>query len=127
MGGDGKVNLTTSLHRLHWVAGQLCHVKLDVVNNTTKTLKLLSLELFQTITTFRAKKMCGNEQQRMENKENPLQSTAIQKQVAQSSLTMGERGTRGHASAKGWWMGVAAGSSQTFSHSILLPVLKRSL
>ncbi|KAH9486496.1 hypothetical protein JR316_0000561 [Psilocybe cubensis] len=126
LGGNNKVILTASLHRLHWVAGQPCHVRFDIVNNSTRTLKHLSLGLFQTITTFRAKKVDGNDQHTA-NTKNLLQSTSIEKQVAQSSLDIAEWGTRGHASAKGWWMGVSAGSSQTFSHSILLPACALSI
>ncbi|PPQ67153.1 hypothetical protein CVT25_005754, partial [Psilocybe cyanescens] len=126
MGGNGKITLTASLHRLHWVAGQLCHVRFDVVNASKKTLKLLSLELFQTITTFRTKTI-SRDVQSNDNKEDTFQSTATQKQIAHSTLTIREVGTRGHASAKGWWMGVAAGSSQIFSHSILLPACALSI
>jgi hypothetical protein len=55
------------------------------------------------------------------------QASNFVKQVAESTLMMCDRSTSGHASAKGWWVGVPAGESSSFSHSILIPVSVNSL
>ncbi|RDB29045.1 hypothetical protein Hypma_015810 [Hypsizygus marmoreus] len=106
MGGSGKVNLSASLHRLHWIAGQQCCVKVDVLNDTKKTIHSLNLALIRSVIVFRTDR---------------CQTSTTQKQVAESVLEMAQRGTKGHASAKGWWTGVGPGERSDFSHFILLP------
>jgi hypothetical protein len=50
------------------------------------------------------------------------QTTTSSKQVMECTLEMGQRGAKGHASAKGWWTGVGPGERLDFSHFISLPV-----
>lgn len=117
-GGDGKVKLSASLHRLQWIAGQSCQVKVHVENDTKKTVRSLMLTLIRTTTLFKPRPALdiGSEDP------DACQTSTTHKTVADSILEMGQRGTRGHASAKGWWTGVAPHQELSFSHSILLPV-----
>lgn len=39
MGGSGKVNLSATLHRLTWVAGQRCYVDVRVKNGASKKVR----------------------------------------------------------------------------------------
>ncbi|KAF9567014.1 hypothetical protein CPC08DRAFT_627465, partial [Agrocybe pediades] len=112
---EGKVFLTASLHRLCWIAGQLCHVKIKVANGSKKRLKTISLGLIQNITTFK-------ERTRSQSHSEPrIDSACTSRETAQSTLTAGEKSTRGHASANGWWLGVPTGETETFMHSITIP------
>lgn len=115
LGGTGKVKLTAALHRLHWIAGQQCCVKVNVVNGTKKCLKHLTLSIHRSITMYKARPQHDNS------------TSNFVKQVAESTLMMCDRSVSGHASAKGWWVGVPAGGSSSFSHSILIPVSVNSL
>lgn len=124
LGGNGQITLTASIHK-HWISGQSCFVKVKVVNKSEKALKNLCLQLLRSTTIFRT----GYEFNAM--KEGPktgaiadiLQSSTTKKQVAQSILEVCARGTRGHASAKGWWAGVIPGQTRSFSHHLPIPVL----
>lgn len=126
MGGPSKLHLTALLHRLHWIAGQRCYVKVQVNNETKKTVKGLSLTLIRTTTVFRphphldaVAKSGGNGG---EIDMDACQTTTSTKQVMECTLDMGQRGAKGHASAKGWWTGVGPGERLVFSHFIPLPV-----
>jgi len=115
--------MTMSLHRPYWVAGQLCHVQLHVINNTKKVLKMVTLELFQSLATFKLGLRSGNTQRDLlDTDSKTCQTTTVNKKIAQAILTIGQPGTRGHASARGWWSGVAPGEAQTLMHSIMIPV-----
>ena len=124
MGGNGKVTLTAMLHRLHWIAGQKCFVKVSVVNHTKKTIRSLILSLVRTTVCFKPHPHLDALPYSREDSADPdaCQTSTMQKQVSESILEMGERGSKGHASAKGWWTGVSPGEDMTFSHFILLPV-----
>lgn len=119
-GGKGKIDLTAQLHRLHWIAGQRCYLKLSVTNDTKKTVKSLTLTLIRTTTVFKphphldALPRCADP--------DACQTSTTRKQVAVSVLEMGQSGEKGHASAKGWWSGVPSNHKLEFSHFILLPV-----
>jgi hypothetical protein len=120
---DSKNCLTLTLHQLHWVAGQLCHVQIHITNNSKKVLKNVALELLESTTTFkpgfhRNSLLHGREDLQF----NACQVRTINTKVAESILPICKVGSAGHASAKGWWRGVSAGGSQTFLHSILIPV-----
>ncbi|KAK0233638.1 hypothetical protein IW262DRAFT_1504258 [Armillaria fumosa] len=121
MGGCGKVTLSASLHRLHWVAGQQCCVKASVTNHTKKTIKSLTLSLFRSTVIFKPRPYLDVEGVNVEQDPDACQTTTAEKQVAESTLQMGQRGSRGHASAKGWWTGVPPGDEQEFCHFILIP------
>ncbi|KAK0505670.1 hypothetical protein EDD18DRAFT_1325176 [Armillaria luteobubalina] len=101
MGGCGKVTLSASLHRLHWVAGQQCCVKASVTNHTKKTIKSLTLSLFRSTVIFKPRPYLDVEGVNVEQDPDACQTTTAEKQVAESTLQMGQCGSRGHASAKG--------------------------
>ncbi|KAG6841766.1 hypothetical protein C0991_007095 [Blastosporella zonata] len=120
--GSRKIHLAASVHRLHWVAGQQCFVKVFVANESQKSIKSLVLTLVRTTVVFKPNQRADT----LEGVQNQLDLdtctiSTTQKQVAESILELGQRGTRGHASAKGWWAGVAPGKQLEFSHSIMLP------
>jgi Arrestin (or S-antigen), C-terminal domain len=119
MGGTGKVTLTASLHRLHWIAGQQCCVKVNVTNATKKAIKCLTLTLVRSTIVFKpdARLDALNDMD-----PDACQTSTTHKVVAESVLELGQRGARGHASAKGWWTGVCPGENMEFFHFIPLPV-----
>lgn len=119
MGGSGKARLTALLHRLYWVAGQRCYVKLFVENETKKTIKRVSIALVRKTTMFRPSP--GLDTGNMHDPD-ACQTATSYKEVTESTLEMAQRVTKGHASTKGWWTGVAAGQTLEFSHFVLLPV-----
>lgn len=129
LGGNGQITLTASIHRLHWVSGQSCFVKVKVVNKSEKALKNMCLQLLRSTTVFRT----GYEFDALKEGSKTgaiadvLQSSTTKKLVAQSILEVCARGTRGHASAKGWWAGVTPGQTRSFSHQLPIPVLVISL
>ncbi len=122
MGGNGQVTLSASIHRLHWVAGQSCCVKAHVTNYTKKTIKSLTLSLSRSTVFFKHRPYLEVDCQQEDSDPDACQTSTTDRQVAESTLQMGQRGARGHASAKGWWTGVQPGETQEFSHFLLLPV-----
>lgn len=125
-GSSDKVRLTANLHRLHWVAGQRCCVRVLVNNGSKKTIKHLTLGLIRTITIFKPKPGLdvGSE---ITTDPDACQTSTTHKLVAESILEVSQRGARGHASAKGWWTGVKPGQDMEFAHHIPLPVRHFSL
>ncbi|KAF9502365.1 hypothetical protein BDN71DRAFT_35009 [Pleurotus eryngii] len=131
MGGNGKVELTASLHRPSWVAGQQCCVCISIVNYTNKRIKRISISLVRLVVVFvpqpelDASSRCSGDID-----PDSCQTSTSRKQVAESILEMGTFGNKGRASAKGWWTGVAPNERYAFMHTILLPsdalTLKRS-
>jgi hypothetical protein len=125
LGGNNGIQLTASLYRLNWIAGQPCQVKITIINNSKKSIKNLTLGIYRSIIIFKPKVPLET---LPENRStfadlDAWQTSATKKQVAESSLVVAERGTRGHASAKGWWAGVGPGKLMTFSHFISIPVI----
>lgn len=118
MGGDGLVSLTASLHRCTWVAGQPVHVRLRITNDTRKIVRNISLVLVRTTTLFnmstRSKSFSGDL--------DAEETSTSEKRVAEDVLTAGQKGAKGHASARGWWTGVGPGETRNVSHSITIPV-----
>lgn len=112
MGGPGKLELSAYLHRLSWIAGQQCSVRVSVGNGTRRAVQAVTFALMRTTILLHPSNvnMGGPERQ------------SLQRQVAEDTLAMGDKATKGHASAKGWWAGVKPLESLDFSHSILLPV-----
>ncbi|KAF9535673.1 hypothetical protein CPB83DRAFT_913135 [Crepidotus variabilis] len=120
--GDYKPYVTLTLHRLYWVAGQRCFVQIQVINNSKKTLKSATLEVFQTTSIFkRGLHLESRQQDKVDLTSNACQTTTSSKKVSESILTACQSGTKGHASARGWWCGVPPGEMHTFTHSILIP------
>ncbi|OCH94752.1 hypothetical protein OBBRIDRAFT_722012, partial [Obba rivulosa] len=120
VGSGAKVKLTALLHRLTWVAGQRCYVKLSVANGTKKTLKSLNLTLVRTTTLFKPKPAADTGHSRSADPD-ACQKSTMHRPVAETVLEIAQQGAKGHASAKGWWTGVGPGQELEFSHYILLP------
>ncbi|KDQ63197.1 hypothetical protein JAAARDRAFT_92192, partial [Jaapia argillacea MUCL 33604] len=119
MGGPGRLKLTATLHRLHWVAGQRCFVNVSVANDTKKTVRSLMLSLIRTTTVFKPQPDLDTHPHAADP--DSCQTSTSQKTVAESILEMGQTSAKGHASAKGWWTGVAPGRDAIFSHYIMIP------
>lgn len=117
MGGSGKVRLTTELHRLNWIAGQRCHIKIKVDNGTKKAVKRVTIALVRTTSAFHTQPTAKGTLDMDEH-----QTSTTDRIVAVESIEMGERVSRGQASAKGWWSGVNSGQTLVFSHFIVIPV-----
>ncbi|KAG6910521.1 hypothetical protein DXG01_009940 [Tephrocybe rancida] len=119
--GSRRIDLTASIHRLHWIAGQQCFVKVFVANDSKKRIKSLAFALIRTTIVCKPEHHAGTLGCDHTLNYDACQTSTTQKQVAESVLELGRRGARGHASAKGWWVGVAPGEQLEFSHSITLP------
>ncbi|KAM0754096.1 hypothetical protein T439DRAFT_378184 [Meredithblackwellia eburnea MCA 4105] len=118
MGGNGKVSLTARVHRASWVAGQRCYVDIRVENESNKKIKTLTLTLLRNTTIFRPRSSTGlNESS---NDTQAVQTQTTRKKVAETTLEMGKKVNKG-VTAKGSWMGVEAGESADFSHSLEVP------
>ncbi|KAH7916429.1 hypothetical protein BJ138DRAFT_995669 [Hygrophoropsis aurantiaca] len=121
MGGPGKVKLSARLHRLYWVAGQTCSVQFRVVNESKKMISGATISLIRTTTIFKPHPHLAAGVGSPTADPDACQTSTMRKQVAESRMEMGQRCTKGHASAKGWWTGVAPGQTSEFSHQLLLP------
>ncbi|KAF9486311.1 hypothetical protein BDN70DRAFT_846023 [Pholiota conissans] len=121
VGGNGELKLTGSLHRLHWISGQTCFVGMKVVNGSDKFVKNASIRLLRSTRVFRVGyKFEDGACNGMIT--DVLHASTTTTEVAQSILDICGQGTRGHASAEGWWAGVAPGQTRSFSHHIIIPV-----
>ncbi|KAH8102559.1 hypothetical protein BXZ70DRAFT_929051 [Cristinia sonorae] len=119
---EHKAKLTAQLHRLNWIAGQRCHVKVLVQNETRKVVKSCTLTLVRTTTVFKPKPMLdADARDSLHSDPDACQTSTTHKALVESVLEMGQSGAKGHASAKGWWSGVRPGQDLEFSHHILLP------
>ncbi|TIA86454.1 hypothetical protein E3P99_03665 [Wallemia hederae] len=118
LGGKGPINLTASVHRPHWVAGQRCYVMITIDNNSSKRVKSVSLSLNRTIIAYRprpyASLMVGDDL-------DACQTTTNTKRIAEEKLEVGSKGTSGHVTAKGWFRGVDSGEQLEFSSSLQVP------
>ncbi|KAF8641013.1 hypothetical protein AX17_000658 [Amanita inopinata Kibby_2008] len=118
MGGDGKLELTASLQRLYWISGQQCFIQLGIRNETRRPVTGLKLVLLRNTVIFHPHPHLDA---LSPGDPDACQTATTSKAVAESMLEAGNRATRGHASAKGWWMGVPPRGQMKFSHSILIP------
>ncbi|KAF9225460.1 hypothetical protein BS17DRAFT_599685 [Gyrodon lividus] len=118
MGGNGKVRLSATMHRLHWIAGQRCVVHLRVVNESKKTVKGAAIALERTTTVF---KPLRGRKGNTDPDPDACETKTTRKVIAASVLVMGQKCTKGHASAKGWWAGVRPGETADFVHHIVVP------
>lgn len=148
MGGSGKVNLSAKMHRANWVAGQRCYVEVRVENESSKKvsfaaqftppgvaltftshsqIKTLTLSLVRTTTVFRPRPyLDAGHGVDAKHEDGDIDADAChtqttRKKVAESTLEMGKKGSKG-VTAKGSWMGVEGGESADFSHFLLVPV-----
>ncbi|GAA5835446.1 hypothetical protein JCM9279_004542 [Rhodotorula babjevae] len=130
MGGSGKVTLHASLHRETWVAGQRCYVEVRVSNESSKKVKALTLALIRTTAVYRSASRTAAHGPRdpygfgveavPAPSSEPTQTQTTRKKVAETTLELGKKGTKG-VTAKGSWLGVEAGESADFAPSFLIP------
>ncbi|KIK70693.1 hypothetical protein GYMLUDRAFT_287717 [Collybiopsis luxurians FD-317 M1] len=121
MGGSGKVGLTASMHRLIWVAGQRCSIKVRVINKSKKTLKSLTLTLLRSTVIYKPNPQLDVDGSN-EHDADACQTSTVQKSLAENVLQMGQRDRgRGHASAKGWWTGIGPDETREFYFFLSLP------
>lgn len=83
----------------------------------------MTLSLVRTTTLFRPREGVAIVHSGIEAA--PYQSTSTKKKVAETSLEMGKKGTKG-VTAKGNWVGVEAGETADFAHVLLIPVRAES-
>lgn len=95
------------------------HVRVRIQNETRKTVRTVGLVLLRTTTLFRPSTKTG-----VVFGEDPdaCETETSEKRVAECVLVSGQKGAKGHASAKGWWTGVGPGEKGTVGHSIVIPV-----
>ncbi|KAH8111898.1 hypothetical protein DFH11DRAFT_1610591 [Phellopilus nigrolimitatus] len=118
MGGEGTLALTASLHRGTWVASQPVHVRLRIANNTRKTVRSVNLALVRTTTLFRPHAHNGVG---FGGDIDACETETSEKRIAEAVLGAGQKGVKGHASAKGWWTGVGPGEAAAVDHCITIP------
>ncbi|EJF66931.1 hypothetical protein DICSQDRAFT_43935, partial [Dichomitus squalens LYAD-421 SS1] len=120
IGGGNKLKLTAMLHRLTWIAGQRCYVRVRIGNETKKTVKTVTLSLVRTTSLFKSNPDPDPDDHAVAGN-NTCQTTATHKIVAETTLERSSPATKNHASAEGWWTGAQALQEVYFSHYILLP------
>lgn len=49
-------------------------------------------------------------------------TSTSRKKISEETLEMGQKGSKGFVTARGWWTGVEPGGSVDFSHYMSLPV-----
>ncbi|KAH9944162.1 uncharacterized protein BXZ73DRAFT_73748 [Epithele typhae] len=118
LGNGGEIRLTAALHRMTWVAGQQCSIRVWVINDSKKSIKTATFTLVRTTTTFRPRPDLSPG-----NTVGPdcSQRTTTHKVVALSVLERAQPVTKGHASAEGWWWGIPALQEAQFAHHLLIP------
>ncbi|KAG1864746.1 hypothetical protein DFJ58DRAFT_655641 [Suillus subalutaceus] len=117
MGGPGKIRLSARIHRFYWVAGQSCTVHFRVVNDCKKMVKGAAIALIRTLTVFKPKPHLDAG----DADPDACQTSTKEKWITESVLELGQRCSKGHGNAKGWWTGVAPGQTSEFDHSLILP------
>ncbi|KAG8968434.1 hypothetical protein FRC03_007376 [Tulasnella sp. 419] len=123
MGGPGKVHVTASLHRRTWIAGQRCYVHVNIQNSSSKRVRALTLTLIRTMTIFRPRAHLDALDGKSPGSADAdaCQTSTTQKVVGETTLEMGQKGSRGCVTAKGWWTGVEPDAQVSLSHFVLLP------
>lgn len=120
MGGDGSLSLSATLHRGIWVAGQPIHVRVQITNESRKTVRSLGLAVTCTTTIYRPSRACGLAA--FEGDADTCEIETNERKIAEATLVAGQKGTKGHASAKGWWTGVGSGECASLGHCLIIPV-----
>ncbi|KAF8336834.1 uncharacterized protein EI90DRAFT_3287209 [Cantharellus anzutake] len=116
--GTGTLKVTGILERLAWIAGQVCWVYVLIENNTTKRVKNLTLSLIRHLTVF---KVFSDSLTQSSGQVGSDVCETNHRQVAEAILEVGQRGCKGQASAKGWWLGVDPGGRASPRHGIMIP------
>ncbi|KIY67209.1 E set domain-containing protein, partial [Cylindrobasidium torrendii FP15055 ss-10] len=120
MGGSGKATIEASIHRMFWTAGQRCWVKAYITNYTKKMVRSLTITVTRKTVVFKPKAVL-NIAADGDIDPDACETSTSERIVAESTLAMGQRGARGHASAKGWWTGVHPGEDQEVMHFVQIP------
>jgi len=117
-----KLKLSAQVPRLSYLSGQRCHVHVQVLNDTYKTVRSLRLTLIRTTTVYRPQSGKRNHRDENDNASTSYRTKASVDAIAESRVAMAERTTRKCASSRGWWAGVGPQERTGFTHSILIPV-----
>ena len=117
-----KLKLSARVPRLSYLSGQHCHVHVQILNDTYKTVRSLRLTLIRTTTVYRPQTGKRNRRDENDNAPTSYQTKAFVDAIAESRLAMAERTTRKCASSRGWWAGVGPQERTGFTHNILIPV-----
>ncbi|KAI0045197.1 hypothetical protein FA95DRAFT_1583446 [Auriscalpium vulgare] len=124
LGGKNRCNklkLTARLPRLSYFAGQRCYVHIRICNDTSRAVRGIAIALVRTVSVYRPRLTRGTEGETEKELES-YETSSFVRDVAESQLELGERASKGHASAKGWWTGVEQNEETEFFHWILIPV-----
>lgn len=123
LGGSGKVHLMASLHRNTWVAGQRVYINISVQNDTSKKINGMTLALIRTVTLYKPRPELDLNELARRNELDPdaCQTSTTRKKIAEEELEMGQKGSRGVVTAKGWWTGVEPGQKVDSSHYMQIP------
>ncbi|GAC93113.1 hypothetical protein PHSY_000675 [Pseudozyma hubeiensis SY62] len=123
LGGSGKVQLMASLHRNTWVAGQRVYINVGVQNDTSKKINGMTLSLIRTVTLYkpRPELNVSGAAARRDLDPDACQTSTTRKKIAEEELEMGQKGSRGVVTARGWWTGVEAGQRVESTHYMQIP------
>lgn len=123
LGGSGKVHLMASLHRNTWVAGQRVYINVGIQNDTSKKINGMTLSLIRTVTLYKSRPELDmdNHSARRELDPDACQTSTTRKKIAEEELEMGQKGSRGVVTARGWWTGVELGQRVESSHYMHVP------
>ncbi|KAI1793814.1 hypothetical protein LXA43DRAFT_884840, partial [Ganoderma leucocontextum] len=121
IGGGGQLKLTAMLHRLTWIAGQRCYVRIWLGNDTKKTVKTVVLTLVRTTTLFKHRPVVESDDSQSSDGDSYQTTSTTHKVVAESHLERSHPASKHHASTEGWWTGVRAGEDAYFAHHVLIP------
>ncbi|PWN26839.1 hypothetical protein BDZ90DRAFT_193152 [Jaminaea rosea] len=121
LGGSGKVKLSASLHRATWVAGQRVYVNVNVANGTSKKISSASMTLIRTVTLYRPRPELNLGHGETTIDPDACNTSTTRKKVTEEILEMGQKGSRGFVTAKGWWTGVEGHTTLDFSHHLAIP------
>ena len=123
LGGSGKVHLMASLHRNTWVAGQRVYIHVGIQNDTSKKINGMTLALIRTVTLYKPRPELELDGQTARRDVDPdaCQTSTTRKKIAEEELEMGQKGSRGVVTARGWWTGVEPGQRVESSHYMQLP------
>lgn len=123
LGGSGKVHLMASLHRNTWVAGQRIYIHVDIQNDTSKKVNGMTLSLIRTVTLYKPRPELdlNGQTSRRDLDPDACQTSTTRKKIAEEELEMGQKGSRGVVTARGWWTGVEPGQRVESSHYMQIP------
>ncbi|KAJ1023475.1 hypothetical protein NDA16_003092 [Ustilago loliicola] len=123
LGGSGKVHLMASLHRNTWVAGQRVYINVGIQNDTSKKINGMTLSLIRTVTLYKPRPELDmdNQSARRDLDPDACQTSTTRKKIAEEELEMGQKGSRGVVTARGWWTGVEPGQRVESSHYMHIP------